>query len=245
MPNIGLQLYTVRELLAGDFEGVVRHVAEIGYEGVETGGVYGESPADAARLFRELGLQVSSAHLSLDNPEKAVDVAQTLGTKRVVCAWYPPERFTTVEAIRGVCEELNRANQVLRASGLELLYHNHWQECGIVEGKPAYQHMLTFLEPTVDFEVDVYWAKTAGRDPLAMLRELGKRAPLVHMKDGPASSQEAAMTALGEGVVDIRSIANATRTTADWWIVELDRCDTDMMQAVEKSFAYLKNLRDG
>src|SRR5581483_9550339 len=202
-------------------------------------------PADAARLFRELGLQVSSAHLPLDNLENSIDIARTLGTKRVVCAWYPPERFTTVNDIRSICDELNHANQVLRASGLELLHHNHWQECGIVEGKPAYQHMLAFLEPTVGFEVDVYWAKTAGLDPLTMLQGLGKRAPLIHMKDGPASSQEAAMTALGEGVVDIRGVANATRTTADWWIVELDRCDTDMMQAVEKSFAYLKNLRDG
>ncbi len=241
MPSIGLQLYTLREQLAGDFEKVIRQVAAIGYAGVETAGIFGDSPQSAARLFRELGLQVTSAHVPLpllENLDRAMDVAGALGIARVVCAWYPPERFTSVADIRAVCSELNRANEALRGRGLELHYHNHWQECGEVAGKRAYQYMLEFLDPTVGFEVDVYWAQTAGVEPAAMLREVGKRAPLLHIKDGPANKEDP-MTAVGDGVVDMRPIAAAAQDTAEWWIVELDRCATDMMQAVEKSYAYL------
>lgn len=241
MPPIGLQLYTVREQLAENFESVVRRVAEIGYVGVEFGGFYGESPAAAKILCDELGLQIFSMHAATPLLEKltpAIDIAKTLDVKRVVCAWYPPENFATLDAIRATCDELNRANEILRGNDLELLYHNHWQECARVDDKMVYQHMLDLLEPTIGFEVDTYWAKTAGLDPAQMIRELGARAPLLHIKDGPAT-MEAEMTAVGDGVMDFSAIAKASPSTAEWWIVELDRCATDMLQAVEKSYYYI------
>jgi sugar phosphate isomerase/epimerase len=234
-------LYTLRAQLAEDYENVVRRVADIGYAGVETAGMYGESPEYAARLFGELGMKVSSMHAPLpllENITIAIDTAKTLSANRVVCAWLPPENFASPEAIRAACEQLNTANQILRGNNLELHYHNHWQECGAVGEKLAYQYMLDYLEPTVGFEVDVYWAKTAGVDPAQMLGEIGNRAPLLHIKDGPAT-MDGDMTAVGEGVVDMQAVADASKDTAEWWIVELDRCATDMMQAVAKSYQYL------
>lgn len=241
MAPLALQLYTLREQLADHFEAVIRQVAAIGYRGVETAGLYGPSPPRAAELFRELGLEVTSMHAPLpllDHLDETIDLARVLSTRRVVCAWYPPERLATPVAIRGVCDELNRANQELRAQGLELLYHNHWAECARVDDKFAYQYMLEYLDPTIAFEIDVYWAKTAGLDPAAWVRELGARAPLLHIKDGPATL-DAPMTAVGEGVVDMFAIAEASQAHAAWWIVELDRCATDMMQAVTQSYIYL------
>ncbi len=241
MPPIGIQLYTVRAQLAENFEPVIRRIAEIGYVGVEFGGAYGESPAAAKKLCDELGLQIISMHAPLPLLEHltlAIDTANTLGVKRVVCAWVPPEKFATLDDIRLSCDELNRANEVMRGNNLELHYHNHWQECARVGDKYVYQHMLDFLEPTIGFEVDVYWAKTAGVDPAAMLTELGTRAPLLHIKDGPAT-MEGDMTAVGDGVVDMSAVAQVSKNTAEWWIVELDRCATDMMQAVEKSYHYI------
>lgn len=242
MPPIGIQLYTVRAQLAENFEGVVRRIAEIGYAGVEFGGMYGESPAAALKLVNDLGLQISSMHAPTpikENLTLAIDTAKTLGVKRVICAWYPPDAFATVDAIRATCDELNTANEILRGNNLELHYHNHWGECARVGDKYVYQHMLDFLEPNVGFEIDVYWAKTAGVDPAAMITEIGKRGPLLHIKDGPATTLEADMTAVGDGVVDMSGIAAASKDTAEWWLVELDRCATDMLQAVEKSYYYI------
>jgi sugar phosphate isomerase/epimerase len=241
MAPIALQLYSVREQIVPEFDKTVRRVADIGYAGVEGAGEYGESPRAAANLFRELGLSVTSMHPQpslFEHTAQAIADAQTLGTNRIVCPWADPERFATTADIRILCDELNRVNRDIRAAGLELHYHNHWQECAEVEGKLAYRHMLDFLDPNIGFELDVYWAQTAGLDPAALVRELGKRAPLIHLKDGPAT-MDAAQTALGEGVVNIPAVLDAGRGTTEWWIVELDRCDTDMLEAVEKSLAYL------
>ncbi len=70
------------------------------------------------------------------------------------------------------------------------------------------------------------------------IRELGARAPLLHIKDGSCKKEDP-MTAVGEGVMDFHAIAEAGSSTVEWMIVELDECATDMMEAVEKSCTYL------
>lgn len=241
MPPIALQLYSLRAQLAEDYESVIRRIAEIGYIGVEYWGEGDMPPERTARLCRENGLQIMSMHVPspfLENLSFAVDAAKTFGIQRVVCAWYPLERFATLDDVRVVCDELNGANATLRTNNLELLYHNHWQECAMLDGKLVYQHMLDMLAPNIGFEPDLYWAQTAGLDPAEMVRELGKRAPLLHIKDGPAT-MDGDMTAVGDGVVDMRAIAEASRDTAEWWIVELDRCATGILEAFQKSYRYL------
>ncbi len=244
MPKpIGLQLYTLRDALAQDFEGVIRRVADIGYVGVEPfAGVFTTTPPqEAVRLFNEVGLQVIGSHAPIplgDDKNKALDLMAALHSQRLIIPWLPPEDFTTVDAIQRTCSRLNEANAVARANGLELLYHNHWQEYGPVSERRAYQVMVEALEPTVNFEIDTDWVKTAGVDPVAVIQELGARAPLLHIKDGP-TGRDLPMVALGDGIMNIPGIVEAAENTAEWMIVELDNCATDMMEAVEKSYRYL------
>ena len=105
-----------------------------------------------------------------------------------------------------------------------------------------YKTMQEFLDPDIFFQIDAYWVQTAGPDPVAVIRELGARAPLIHVKDGPCVKEEP-MQALGEGVSDFKGLVEAGGDNVAWWIVELDRCATDMMEAVIKSYAYL--IREG
>ncbi len=241
--NIALQLYSVREALAQDFEGTIRRVAELGYSAVETAGFPGVTPKAAARLFRDLGLTISSSHAPLplgDKQKEALDLVESLGVRRAVCAWMPPERFASVEAIRSVAAELNQAAAVFARHDVAFHYHNHWFELWPVEGKPGLTHLLDHLDPAVLLEIDIYWVQTGGVDPAGLLRSLGARSPLLHVKDGPAVV-EAPMTALGEGVVDIPAALDAS--SAEWLIVELDRCATDMFDAVGRSYRYLRSLR--
>lgn len=241
MPPIAIQLYSLRAQLAENYESVIRRIAEIGYVGIEYWREGTATPERTAQLCHENGLQIMSMHAPmpmLDNMSQIVDIADTFGVRRVVCPWYPPERFVTLDDVRAVCDELNRANDALRENNLELHYHNHWQECAMLDSKPVYQHMLDMLAPNIGFELDLYWAQTAGLNPAEMVRDLGKRAPLLHIKDGPAT-MDGDMTAVGDGVVDMPAIAEASRDTAEWWIVELDRCATDMLAAVQKSYNYL------
>lgn len=237
---IALQLYTLRDSLPNDFEGVMRKVAAIGYAGVETAGFAGTTPQAAAKLFDSLGLQVSSMHSELplgDKKNQVLDTAGIVKCQRLVCPYFPPEQFTTQAQIIEICDKLNAADQVARENGLTLYYHNHWWEFRQqVDGRPAYKIMLDQLAPTVQFEIDTYWVKTGGTDPAAILRELGQRASLLHIKDGSTDENDA-MVAVGDGVMDWSSVMGAS--SAHWLIVELDRCDTDMLEAVSKSYTYL------
>lgn len=240
--NVALQLYSVREALAQDFEGTIRRVAALGYGAVETAGFPGLTPKAAAQLFRSLGLAVSSAHTPLplgDKQKEALDLLAALDVRRAVCAWMPPERFATLESIRSVAAELNQAAAVFARHDIAFHYHNHWFELWPVEGKLGLLHLLDYLDPAVLLEVDIYWVQTGGTDAAGLLASLGPRAPLLHIKDGPALV-EAPMTALGEGVVNIPAALAAG--AAEWLIVELDRCATDMFEAVGKSYRYLQSL---
>jgi sugar phosphate isomerase/epimerase len=239
-----LQLYTVRDQLNADFAGTIRKVATYGYKLVETAGFPNTTPQAAKALFDELGLSVVSAHSKLplgDDKNEVLETLAIVGSPYLICPWLDPNTyFSSVDGIKKACEMLNQANAVLQSAGLQLAYHNHWFEAEIVDGRPAYQHMLDYLESTIDFELDTYWLKVGGLDPVEVIKGLGTRAALLHLKDGPANGREAAMTALGEGAIDIPAILAASQAKA--YIVELDRCDTDMLTAVQASYDYLKGL---
>lgn len=238
---IALQLYTVRDLLAQDFEGAIRKVADIGYIGVETANMFGGSSASAAKLFDELGLAVVGAHSPLplgDQKQEVIDTLGALHCKRLIVAWQPQEKYKSLDGIKSVCDTLNEGVAVARSHGLQVGYHNHWFEYELVENRLPIDVMLEYLDADVFFEVDVYWVQTAGQDPAEIVRRLGSRAPLLHVKDGHCQL-EAPMMALGEGVVDIPGVVAAGAGSTEWLVVELDRCATDMMEAVRKSYHYL------
>ncbi len=236
---IALQLYTLREAAAADYEGTVRKVADIGYVGVEPAGFPGTTIEAGKKLFDDLGLEVCSAHLPLpvgDKVQESLETAAALGVTRVV-AGQGPDQFTTRDQIKAACDTFNEASANCTDKGFAFGIHNHWWEFLEVEGELVYKQMLEHLAPEVLFQVDAYWVQTAGPDPAAVIAELGSRAPLIHVKDGPCTRKED-MQALGEGVTDFKSIIDVGEHV-DWWIVELDRCATDMMEAVEKSYTFM------
>lgn len=240
MSSLALQLHSIREELNRDFDSAMRKVAEIGYRAVEPAGFPGSTPKRAARLFRELGLEVPSAHFALplgDTKHQVLDAMHLLGARYLVSG-LGPEAFVSVDQIRKTCDLFNEAAGIALDHGFRFSVHNHWWEFGTVGGVPVYRMMLEHLRSDVFFEIDTYWVLAAGLDPAAIVREFGLRAPLLHIKDG-SGVPEAPMTAVGEGILDFPPIAEAGRETVRWMIVELDWCATDMMTAVEKSYLYL------
>ncbi len=240
---LAVQLYSVRDALAEDYDGTIRRIAAMGYNGVETAGMYGEAPQVAARLYKSLNLQVPSMHVPLplgNDKNRVLDAAAAFDCRTIVCAYLPPEEFQTVDQIRANCDRLNEASAVAQENGLRLAYHNHSWEYQNINGHYGYQVMAEYLAPEVVFEIDTYWVKTAGLDPVAVLNELGSRVPLLHIKDGPATLEDP-MVAVGQGVMDVPSIIDAGKS-ANWLVVELDRCATDMLTAIDESSTYLKGL---
>lgn len=243
--RVGLQLYTLRDMLAKDFTGTIRRVAAMGYVGVETAFLGEEIVArDAAARIAEVGLTIVSAHtaLPLGNERDAVlRTAHDQGCQRIVWHGWPRDpRYDTLDGILELADTYNRANSVAVENGLTLGIHNHWWECEPVEGRYPYRVLLEHVDPSIFFEPDTYWAKTAGLDPAAFVAELGARAPLMHIKDGPATRDDP-MTPLGTGVMDIGAVIGAGGEATEWVIVELDEVAGDMFAAVAQSNRYLRS----
>jgi sugar phosphate isomerase/epimerase len=241
---IGIQLYSVRENMNVDFEGTVREIAAMGYTGVETAGFPGTTPGDAKKLFNELGLTVTSSHSPMplgDAKQEVLDALLGVGCPHLVCPWMDPGYFTSVDKMKELADILNEAYTVASANGMKFSYHNHDFEYALLDGKPAIFTLQEYLDPGIGYELDTYWIKVAGQDPAVVTAMMGAKSPLIHIKDGPAT-KEADMTAVGDGVVDVPAIIAAGKPYTEWLIVELDRCATDMMVAVEKSYEYLATI---
>ena len=238
---IGLQLYTVRESMNKDFRATVERVAETGYVGVETAGFPGTTPKEAKKLFDSLGLKVCGAHLQMpigENKNSIVETIGILGNPALVVPWQPPELFQSMDGIKKLADDLNAANSVAKENGFKLGYHNHHAEMNLIDGKPALLVLSDMLEPGIFFEVDTYWVQTGGVNPVNLIKNLGSKAPLLHIKDGPCVRDEP-MVAVGEGKMDIKSVVKAGEENTEWLIVELDACATDMFEAAVKSYSFL------
>jgi len=239
---IALQLYSVREYTKEDFDATVRKVAGMGYAGVEPAGFPGSTPEAAGKLFKDLGLAVPSAHTSLPlgaQKNEVLDAMCAIGCQRIISGKGPSD-FETLDKIKATCDLFNEASAVAQENGLAFGLHNHWWEYLKVAGagRYVYEVLLEHLDPAVFFQIDTYWVNTAGASSVDVVKKLGARVPLLHIKDGPCVKSEP-MTAVGDGVMDFPPIVEAGKPHVEWLIVELDRCATDMLEAVEKSYQYL------
>src|ERR1700682_809546 len=67
--RVGLQLYTVRDLMKKDFEGTIAKVAQIGYKEVEFAGYFGKSPQDVRKILDVNKLTSPSQHVPAEDVE--------------------------------------------------------------------------------------------------------------------------------------------------------------------------------
>jgi sugar phosphate isomerase/epimerase len=239
---IALQLYTLRDALAQNFAPVIEKIADIGFVGVETAFFpEGFTVAEATRIIKANGLEIMAAHCELplgDDQQGVLEMMATFGCEK--CVWHGWPRhddYGSLDGVKRLAERYNQANAVAQAHGLRLGIHNHWWEFEPVGDTYPYRILQVEMDESIFFEVDTYWVRTAGLDPAAVLRELGNRAPLLHIKDGPATPA-GDMVAAGTGIMDFTAVF-AAASQPEWAVVELDRCGTDMLTAVSQSYDYL------
>jgi sugar phosphate isomerase/epimerase len=252
---VALQMWTVREAAQRDFLGTLEQIARSGYAGVEqVHSLYGGlSAAQVRTRMADLGLQTVGAHLTLGeweaDPEGMVAFCSELNTRYAVVAWLEPERRKDEAAYRQAAESIRRLVPLCERSGLKLLYHHHDYEFVRFNGQYALDLLGELVGPEhLGVEVDVHWVKRGGEDPVAYLRKVGPRCPLVHLKDlAPEALQTTdhqdarAFTPIGAGILDFPAIAEAARY-AEWYIVEQDYSPGDPFESARISLENLKKM---
>lgn len=241
--KLGVQLYTLRSIMAEDVEGTLEAVADLGYREVEFAGLYGYSPEEMRELIESLKLKAPSSHDGLDqlrgdNLQPTLERAKTLGQRWVILPYF---RSDSLDDYRQVAEDLNVAGEAARKHGLRVGYHNHDFEFEPIDGVRPYDLLLAETDPKlVDMEMDIYWVVVAGVDPVAYFEEHPRRFPLVHVKD---MAPDGSFADVGEGTIDFERIFDhRAEAGIRHYVVEHDN-PPDPLASIEDSYEYLRDFR--
>jgi sugar phosphate isomerase/epimerase len=243
--RVGLQLYTVRDLMKADMPGTIARVAEIGYKEVEFAGYFGRTPHEVHELLEKYHLSSPSTHVPYDsfqNWQKVLDDSKVIGHKWVTLPWIPPEKRTTVADWKAIAAQFNQVGAQARKSGLRFAYHNHDFELKAIDGVRPLDILLGETDPKfVDFEMDIYWVIFGGGDPLDYFARYPHRFALAHIKDsaGPPDNK---MVDVGQGKIDFRTIlAQSDKAGFQHYFVEHDQ-PADPIATIRNSYNYLHAL---
>ena len=244
--KIGLQLYSVRDLMKADLEGTLRQVASIGYKEVEFAGYFGRTPAQIRQLLRQNKLTSPSTHVGLDALEKdgapkTFANAKAIGHEWVTLAWLPEDRRKPDDWKR-FADAFNKWGRQAKAADVRFAYHNHDFEFKPANGVLGYETLLNGTDPKlVNFEMDLYWVKFAGGNPIDLFNRHPHRFKLAHVKDsaGPPDNK---MVDVGQGKIDFRSIfAQSGKAGFKHYFVEHDQ-PADPIATIRNSYNYLASL---
>jgi sugar phosphate isomerase/epimerase len=244
--RIGLQLYSVRDLMKADMPGTIARVAAIGYKEVEFAGYFGRTPREVHELLEKNHLSSPSTHLpweSFQTWPKVLSDSKVIGHKWVTLPWIPEEKRRTVADWKAIAAQFNQVGAQARSAGLRFAYHNHDFELKAIDGVRPLDILLGETDPKfVDFEMDIYWVIFGGGDPLDYFNRFPHRFALAHVKDssGPPDNK---MVDVGQGKIDFRSIfAQSEKAGFKHYFVEHDQ-PADPIATIRNSYNYLHALR--
>jgi sugar phosphate isomerase/epimerase len=241
---IALQPYTVRDELASDYFGTLSRIAEIGYQGVELGPPPAGTSIDTLKQHLErIGLQVIGAHAGLaqltDGFEELAAYLHEVGGKYVAISY----RFGSRQEVLEAAQQFEQIGRRCHEAGLQFLYHNHNWEFTRFDGQYALDILLEAASPhLLQMELDTYWVQRGGADPVAYLRKLHGRCPLLHIKD-MEPGEEQFFAEIGEGTLDWGAILReAEAAGTEWLVVEQDRCRRPVFESIAISYRNLKAI---
>jgi sugar phosphate isomerase/epimerase len=259
LDHISIQLYTLRNQLAIDFEGTIAALAAIGYQRVEHAGFVGRTVEQFKAVTDANGIWVSSGHVLIPQPFDAtawsasLQDALTLGSKYIVNPFFGIN-FGTGEVARNsatwaaFAHDLNLAGRMAKDVGIRLGYHNHnWEFFRLTDdpSKTAYDVLIAETDPRyVHFEMDLFWVVRGARDPVDLLRRLNGRVRQYHVKD---MNQAGSFEDPGVGLIDFPRIFSAQQV--DEYIVERDdagtapRTPADALVTAEVGYDFLAAVR--
>ena len=269
--RVGIQLYSLRDAMEKDMDATLKTVKEMGYDCVEFAGYFGKTADEVRAILDKYDLECVSVHQAPDlfdeDPQGAVEYIKTIGAKYVAIPWYEIENFQN--NWDASIEKFTKLAELLKASGLQLMYHNHDFEFQKIDGEYVLDKLYSTIPADLLMpEIDTCWVHYAGVNPSDYVRKYSGRIDVLHLKDfvceklggGPvyalidkdgneqkSNSREEAgfkFTPIGYGIQDWESILGAAEDAGvECVIVEQDSSpDRDPLEAAKMSREYLKSL---
>lgn len=261
LDTIGLQLWTVRNQLEEDQAATLKAVADAGYKQVELGRVIGSE--SIVKDAKELGMNVTSSFVDWnsvlgnkgEHPElKAIIAgAKEMGVEHLVFGYIGKGHRETVELVKKTAAKANAFGEMCNDAGIKLCYHNHSFEFKPIDGETTGFDILMdeFDNKKCKFELDVFWAKIGGWDPVETLKKLDGRLTQVHLKDLKEGAEinfdegkvpHDAFEECGDGTIDMAEIMKvAEEMGAEQCHVEQDQ-SPGPLASMAQSLKHLNGL---
>ncbi len=251
-PQIGLQLYSLRNQLATNVPAAFDEIKSWGITNVELAGTYNLTIEQFKEQLDAHGLKPVSAHYPYDqfrtNLDHIISDAQILGIKYVGCAWIPHNGDFDEKTCREAIAVFNHAGQVLAAHGIKFFSHTHGYEFQPYQDGTLFDLMMRKTNPKyVSFQMDIFWIVHAGQDPVALLNKYGHRWKLMHLKGMRDSTPTGLLTGhsevtndvpIGEGKISFPALLHAAeKAGVRWYIIEDESPSSE--QQIPESLQYL------
>ena len=250
---LGLQLYSLRGMEKDEgIQKVLEAVAKMGYNSLETAGyangkLYGKEPSELRKMTDDLGMKLTSSHLSHNISgdsdadmawwNQATEAHNEAGMKYMVVPSAPFQGDgANYDNVKRYCDYFNEIALVTAGAGITFGYHNHAFEFeNKIDDVPIYDLMLQNTSPRhVIFQLDVYWIKIGGYDPVEYMKQYADRIKLLHIKDEKAIGVH--------NIVNFKDIFDqAYANEVKDWYVEVEEYDGTPQEDVQKSADYLLN----
>ncbi len=246
LKNFGFISGIAGDAMKADWKGTLDKAAAFGFTEIEGGSSYASSPKEFVNYCKKIGIKPIAGGIDFkakdDELNKSLDQINELGEKYAVVywPWYVGGPFTLKDCKKSV-EMLNELGPKVKAKGLQLLWHNHDKEFTTMEEGLPFDYLMQNTDPkTVNCEMDIYWVKKGGGDPLEMLKKYNGRIKILHVKD---MAPDEDFICPGSGIIDFKPIfEEAQKQGIKHYIVERDN-EPDGIGCLESSGEFLKNLR--
>jgi len=244
-PRIGLQLYSVRKECEKDLPGVLKAVAQMGYEGVEFAGYYGRQAEELKKLLDENNLRCCGTHLSLntllgDELQKTIAFNKTIGNPYLIVSYMGEDRLGTVEKIQETAKLFTELSEKVRPERMWVGYHAHGGDFKKLGDKTIWEIFFSSVGPNVLMQLDIGNCLGGGGDPYAMLRQFPGRSATIHLKEHGGKPG----APVGEGEVKWAEVFQLCESTGNtrWYIVEQEAYDAAPLDSVKKCLENLKKM---
>ncbi len=251
--EIALQLYSLRNELKEDVKGTLALIPEMGIKYLEGGGTYGMSSEEYKSLLAKHDLKIVAVGADYnklkDNPQEIIDNANSYGAKFATCTWIPhPSGEFSIKETKEAIEVFNKAGKLLKDAGITLCYHPHGFEFKPYGNGVLFDELLKNAR-NYDFNMDVFWVKMGGGDPLAIMKKYPNKFPLLHLKDrahgteGNTDGKGDVETnvVLGTGDVDIKGLIKQAQKVGTKYLIIEDESSSSVEQ-IPQSVAYIKKV---
>ncbi|HZD76130.1 MAG TPA: sugar phosphate isomerase/epimerase [Acidobacteriaceae bacterium] len=252
---LGVQLYTIRSLVKdNNLPALLKQIRAIGYEEVELySDLYTKRTAsELSTTLRRARLSAVSGHFNYDDFVSKIPYARRLGVKWMVCPILPKAQWGSPEGFRRAAAAFNQWGKQCQQHGMRFAFHNHNYEFQDLKGTTGFDILVKETDPDlVWLELDTYWIAQAGRDPVLLLNQLGRRVRLLHLKDRQAGfptsqvldDSAAHFSEVGNGTIAWRPLlALAQKLGIEHYFVEQDKSDKSPMDSLKISYSFLRKI---